>query len=104
MNNRLLEICNKVLEINETAEEYVAIFADGGWDIREPKEQIYFIFKDGNGFEELMQLTYEDYVSCRNAGIIKGNSYGGFKARAIYEFDINKVKDRTKELKGEEND
>lgn len=101
MENRLLEICEKVLEINKTAKEYVAIFADGGWDNYNMKDRLYFIFKDGNGNQELMNLEYEDYLLVRQNDLIKPNCYGGFKARSIFEFKIDAVENKIKELQGE---
>lgn len=94
---RLKEICEKVLEIRKEAKAYVAIFADGP-DFCSEKEMDYFIFKDGNGNEELMQLTYDDYKMCDRAGIVLDNSYEGFKHRYIYEFLIKAVKQTLEEL------
>ena len=94
---RLKTICKKVLEINNEAKEYVAIFADGP-DFCSDKEMYYFIFKDGNGFNELMQLNYEDYKLCEKEGIIDEDSYGGFKHRHIYEFIVKNVENKLKEL------
>lgn len=97
---RLKTICEKVLEINKEAKEYVAIFADGP-DFCSDKEMEYFIFKDGNGQDELMSLTYNDYKLCDKAGIIDENSYDGFKHRYIYDFIIQNVEDKLKELNEE---
>lgn len=92
MNKRLKEICEKVLEINKEAEDYVAIFIDGrGTPILE--DMLYFIFKDGDGQKELYNLTRDDYLLCKNNGILEKNSYIGFHRRAIYKFKINKVEE-----------
>ena len=101
MEDRLLEICQKVLEINENAEDYVAVFADGGWENYNLKDRYFFIFKDGDGNNELMQLNYEDYLKLKDSELIYSNSYGGFKARSIFEFNIAAVNNKIKELKGE---
>lgn len=96
---RLKEICEKVLEINEEAEEYVAIFVDGrGNPI--PKDMLYFIFKDGNGQEELFELELEDLKLCKENDLLEENSYQGFHRRKIYKFKIDKVEKVLNDLLG----
>ena len=102
MKNRLLEICEKVLEINKTTEEYVAVFADGGWENYNLKDRYFFIFKDGYGNDELMILSYEDYLMLNDNKLLKENSYGGLKARSIFEFDIDAVINKVNKLLGEQ--
>lgn len=100
-NNRLLEICEKVIEINKTAKDYVAVFADGGWDNRNLKDRYFFIFKDGDGQNELMDLDYDDYCLLKDNDLLEKNSYGGFKARSIFEFKIENVEKKIQELSGD---
>lgn len=91
---RIKEICNKVLEINKTVEDYVGIFVDGVPSniLNYQGKTLYFIFKDGNGQKELYDLTYKDCVLCYNNGLLEENSYKGFKRRQIFKFKINEVK------------
>ena len=93
----LVEICKKVLELNKTAKEYVAIFSDGGWDVHDLKYRNYFIFKDGDGTKELMPLTYEDYLLCQKYNIIADNTLQTFKARSVYNFKIDRIKEVLKD-------
>lgn len=86
MDSRLKEICKKVLEINKDSKEYVAIFMDGrGGD------PFYFIFKDGDGQNELYDLSPEDVLLCSDNNIIDEDSYKGYHNRAIYKFKINEI-------------
>lgn len=100
-NEKLIKICEKVLEINKEAKEYVAIFADGP-DFCSMKDMYYYIFKDGNGQEELMTISYDEFKLCEKAGIIDEDSYGGFKNRHIYDFITENVELKLKELNEED--
>ena len=96
---RLKEICEKVLEINEEAEEYVAIFVDGrGTPI--PEDMLYFIYKDGNGQEELFDLTLDDLKLCKEYDLLEENSYIGYHRRKIYKFKMDRVTEVLNDLLG----
>ena len=99
-NYRLRTICEKVLEINEEAEEYVAIFVDGrGTPV--PENMLYFMFKDDDGQKELFDLKLEDLNLCKENNLLEDDSYQGFHRRHIYKFKIDKVKETLNNLLGE---
>lgn len=86
------DICNKVLDIAKDAREYVAIFADGGWDNRLLKDRYFFVFKDGDGQNPIFDIDYEDYLELKRLDLIGDDTYKGFKARSVFEFNIDSVK------------
>lgn len=85
------EICKRVIEISKEAKEDVSIFADGGWDNRNLKDRYFFVFKDGDGQDELFSIEYEDYLKLRELNLIGRNVYRGFKARSVFNFDLQEV-------------
>lgn len=38
-----------------------------------------------------MDLEYEDYLLCKEAGIINDDLYGGMRYRSVFDFKIDKI-------------
>lgn len=60
------------------------------WMVEEG-DSFYFIFKDGDGQNELYDLSPEDVLLCSDNNIIDEDSYKGYHNRAIYKFKINEI-------------
>lgn len=90
MKDRLLEICEKILEIKAESENYVGLYESGKYNPNR-KEVKFYLMKDGATHASLYDLEYEDYLLLQDARMLNGNISAPYQEYAIFDIDCYKA-------------